>query len=565
MNASELGSYPAEPRGRMTIMNRTTTRHRFKRWLAVPLAALAAGFVSSPAQAQGIISPPTMLEVTVSTARPGPIYGGVALAPSTGNFYVSALASNSAPAQIIACKSNNTLLWTNVLQNVGTNADGSYVVPTLSADGASLFVGTEQGVVYCLNATNSSAALRWSNNIGYKVRSQLALSGDGSALYVRTADSVSINNSKLIALNATNGVAVWTNSIGDKLPTTSKYHLFSFASAPVVAGNSNIYLGTATGHVLGFNPAGSNVFDLNLATATIANPPTDLTGLTNLTQIYHSTNSDTPLVQIEAPLALGTNGWLYVGTRNIAPTNTDNFMAVLLAIDPSQSTNSALRWVVHVGNDDGGYDKGILASPILDRAGFVYATDWGHHIEQFDAQVGNPTGAFQGSGYASSYYRIWTYETLGTFLPSQITGKLYGTPALTEDGLLVVATSGVTNYDSDFNGSASLVALRTEGDYYGYDQLPLWATTNRVGGTSPYQLDMPVGDGTYYHPSFYGSPAISSAGYIYIADDLGRVLRFAGSTPLMEGPWPSLAGGNSRMGHPLSYAWNVREYVDNAN
>lgn len=241
---------------------------------------------------------------------------------------------------------------------------------------------------------------------------------------------------------------------------------------------------------------------------------------------------------------MGTNGWLYVGTRNLTPAGTGNAVTALLAIDPAQSTNTALLWAVSVVTDDAPIDRGILVSPILDRAGFVYATDWGHRIEQFDALVGNPTGAFKGDGFAPAY-RGWSGA-------NGISGKLYQTPALTEDGLLLVAASGVTNFDTVFDEKATVLALRSEGSIPSDTDLPLWQT-------AAGQLDIatPTNSAVFFHPNFYGSPAISSSGYIYLADDLGRVLRFAGKTPLMAGPWPSLGGGNAHMGHRLSYAWNV--------
>ena len=447
--------------------------------------------------------------------------------------YVSALATNATAAQIVGWKSNNSLLWAWSLPNIGTNGNGSYSAPTLSADGTNVYVGTELGVVYCLDATTNSTRIRWTNNVTYKVRSQLALSADGTVLYVRTGDTTSTNDSKLIALNAINGTNLWASSaaLGDKLPTTRPFHTFSMASGPVVTGNSNIYLGTATGHVLGFNSAtGTNVFDLNLAST--------------LTPLYLAATGDTntPRIEIEASPALGTNGWVYVATRDLDPSGTSQAFSALVALNPALSGTNSIQWVAPVGTDDPQFDKGMIASPILDRAGFVYATDWGHHIEQFDALV----GVNQSSGLP---YRVWNSSVGG----SDLSGKNYQTPALTEDGLLIVCSSGVTNFDSTFDGRARILALRSEGqsDASASLDLPLWETA-----TSALDV-LDTTNSLFFHPNYYGSPAIASAGYIYVADDLGRVLRFAGKTPLMAGPWPSLGGGNAHPGHLQSYAWNV--------
>lgn len=278
-------------------MKQPSPLHRVCRWLALSLLALTASLTPQALQAQGTISAPTMLEVTAVTNRLGPIYGGVALAKSTGNYYVSALASNSVPAQIRAWRSNNSVLWAWGLTNISGSANGSYLVPTLSADGTNVYVGTELGVVYCLDATTAdpsgsyySNRIRWQTNLSYKIRSQLALSSDGTVLYVRTADTNSTTHSKLFALNAITGASVWTNppSLGDVLPTiATRFISVPYASGPVVGINSNLYLGTATGHVLGFtNTTGAKVFDLDLASAPIVHPPTDFPTATNLSQIF---------------------------------------------------------------------------------------------------------------------------------------------------------------------------------------------------------------------------------------------------------------------------------------
>lgn len=93
-------------------------------------------------------------------------------------------------------------------------------------------------------------------------------------------------------------------------------------------------------------------------------------------------------------------------------------------------------------------------------------------------------------------------------------------------------------------GNARFAALRTYGPN-AENQPPLWETAT-------FQLDV----GSSF-PDFFGAPAVAANGRIYIADTLGRVLRFNGTTPLMEGPWPTLGGGNRHAATPLAYNWNI--------
>ena len=254
----------------------------------------------------------------------------------------------------------------------------------------------------------------------------------------------------------------------------------------------------------------------------------DLKANAALQNLYHSAPynyTGTPPVAIEASPALGANGWLYVATRNFGDVkHNDTHFEVLVAIDPSGPT---VKWIGQMNHSEDDADLGAIAAPVLDRAGFVYGTVFANDIEQFDALTG-------------ARYRFWTGGNLG----GELIGKLCQTPSLTEDGLLLVAQSGTDLSGNAFPNVANIVALPTAG--------PLGAN-----GSELWQIFADTADGLV--PNFYGSPAVGASGKIYLADDLGRVLRIAGNTPLMESPWPTLAGGNARNGHPAAYVWQITE------
>lgn len=513
--------------------------------------------------AAGLITAPNLIQLTTISDPIGPIVGGGTLARQDGRYFVATMAGqNGTPvAKVRAWRSDNSTLWTwNTPGNEGID-----IVPTLNSDATRLFVATTAGKVYCLDASTPDSGgqnpnrVIWSVNLGsvtttltgtFPVHAQLAISIDGSTLYVRTSQTKSADptavRSYLFAIFLSDfaphtpsssdltGRLAWNPvPIYDNLPNTEILHSFPHSSGPTVATTGNIYFGTQTGHLLGISSAGSVVFDLNLGTS---QPVLDR---------YHSIGyTDSPTIVIEANPAINDNGVVYIATRqwrsavNLFDSKED---AIIAAVDPTLPAASSIRWLNTVSTDDPAFPKGVIASPIIDRAGFVYVTCWGHHIEQFDSTSGLQGRVWNNSSSAGAY----------------ITGKLYQTPALTDDGFLVIAESGAVD-----TGKADIAALPTEGSTDPMVVRPLWEYSAAV-------LD----NGAEY-PNYYGSPAISSTGAIYIADSMGtgsglpptqtpkygRVFKIAGKSPLMDAPWPSLAGGNARNGRGSTYSQSFFQF-----
>ncbi len=300
--------------------------------------------------AVGVIPAPAKFEVTAQAGqqRLGPIFGGVTMSPSRSYFVAaSRLPAANLPATIRAWRNNDTVLWSYLLPN----NDDTFLVPVLGVNSTRLFVGTEAGLVYSLDATTADPVspanrVKWSLNLTETVRAQLALSPDESTLYVRTTSG------KLYAVRTSDSLQpgqnrlLWTTfaTIGDTLPPVHGAHVNPFSPGPVVindgSGFGKVFVATADGRILGFTTVGttdssrsaSQVFTLDLK-------------LSNLVKgLYESSGYfGTPPVAIEATPALGTNGWIYVATRNFAPAGGS--LQILAAINPSKPTSTAVEWI----------------------------------------------------------------------------------------------------------------------------------------------------------------------------------------------------------------------------
>lgn len=185
--------------------------NRFCRWLSTPFFALTYVLLPIGVWAQGVINPPTMIEVTALSgqSRLGPIEGGVTMAIG-GKYYVASRPGNGQPATVRAWNSNDTVLWSASL-----GSDDTHLVPLLGLGGTRLFIGTEAGKLFCFDALSGTSS--WptaSVDLGFKIRAQPALSPDGTVLYVRTADG------KLHARKTSDGSAYWSMpaELGDTLP-----------------------------------------------------------------------------------------------------------------------------------------------------------------------------------------------------------------------------------------------------------------------------------------------------------------------------------------------------------
>lgn len=286
-----------------------------------------------------IINAPTLTEVTTlpGQTRMTPIFGGVTISPA-GTYYVAAAATSQNAAMIRSWKNNDSVNWSYSLP-VG---DDTKVAPVLGLNSTRLFVTTDNGFVYSMDAQTAdpvspaSARIAWSYQLTAGVRSQVALSPDNSILYVRTI------NGLLYALRTSDTLAggqsrtIWSSpvNLSDGLPPTKGGHTYTQNSPPVVADDGTatgkVFIATANGKVLGYQTSGATavqILNLNLNTQS---------GIVSKFQQFG--NFGNPAISVEAPIAIGSNGWLYVATRNFG---TSGAFQILVAIDPAAGI---LKW-----------------------------------------------------------------------------------------------------------------------------------------------------------------------------------------------------------------------------
>src|SRR5207249_862157 len=142
---------------------------------------------------------------------------------------------------------------------------------------------------------------------------------------------------------------------------------------------------------------------------------------------------------IEAPLAIGNNGWIYGATRSV------NSVAHAFAINPVTAT---IVWQIDVPfNNDAAV--GVVVSPVIDQEGFVYVARYGHGLAKLDPGTGDTK-------------LIWNTD-----------GKLCQAPTLLQNGLLLVGQS----FFPDISHS-ELTAFKTDVQSAAP---PVWTSTGTAG------------------------------------------------------------------------------------
>jgi len=452
------------------------------RWL---LAALAAGSFLGGSSTFGQTPPSASLIYTA----PGPIHGGVVAGPA-GALYFASLSSGMNNSMVTALNPDHTFKWAFTSPVGGTSGD-FHPVPSLDSAGQHVFVGSDAGVMYCLNTADGSVLWQYpqSGTLTAPIRSSAALDPNsplGSTVYFQG------NDGYLYALNAGTGALRWRFQTGNQGGATGNtLDPWPLSSSPVVASDSTVYVATAVNtpspdaKVYGIDP---------------------MTGLSKWPSPYA-----VPIGQpIEASIAIGLNGWLYVATRQTA--SCPNTWSVK-AIDPAAALvnpTTAVKWSI-TPQCFGDADPGILASPVIDQSGYVYVCGaFSELILRMDPLTGANVG--------------------GLFLSAR---GLSQTPSINQDGLLILGTSADPGDDSPAP-TPSIDAFSISSPA---GSGPTWSIANANFG------------------NFFGASAIRCAdGATYLADDLGKVWKLSTTRPMMAGTWPTFQCGNRRAGKEITYS-----------
>lgn len=204
-------------------------------------AVVGIGPVDDPAQVRRFaidIDPPATDAMTLGSdllfqAGPGPL-ATTAGDGSRGNA-VRAYARDAARPGCGPLPAGGTVLvecplWVTPVDGAAATA------PVLGSGGSTLYVGTDAGTVYALDA--ASGAVLWSTPVGAAVTAPPALAA--GVLYVPTGDG------RVVAVDATTGASLWLGGAG----TTG-----AIAEQPAVGGGV-VFTGAVDGWVRAFDAAG---------------------------------------------------------------------------------------------------------------------------------------------------------------------------------------------------------------------------------------------------------------------------------------------------------------------
>jgi outer membrane protein assembly factor BamB len=269
----------------------------------------------------------------------------------------------------------------------GSTADMSS--PSISSDG-SLYIGARDNHLWAVGA---AGAVKW----------QYAIHGDGDVL---TAPALAPDGTIYMASNfggyfhAINpdGSLKWRLRMGK----TSKN------ISPALAADGTIYFGTTDGSLQVLSPAGVRLWSLkfggtNLSSSPVIGPDGTIyigsaKGLSAIDPVARKVRWTFKTTgQIESTPALGADGTLYVGTTGPRPT----FYAI-------SASGQSIWSVPGIGQ--------FRSSPVLDRAGMIYAT----------------SGPWVWALRSADGHAMWTYQT---------GGLIYSSPSIGPTGALYVASS----------------------------------------------------------------------------------------------------------------------------
>jgi outer membrane protein assembly factor BamB len=363
----------------------------------------------------------------------------------------------------------------NTNQTLWNHATGSYVESSPAVVGGIVFVGSDDGKVYALNA--STGALVWNYTTGGYVYSSPAVAG--GIVYVGSLDD------KVYALNASTGALMWNYKTGSWV-----------ASSPAVAAGI-VYVGSNDGRVYAFNGA-TGAYMWSYATSG---------------SVYYS-----------SPVVAGGN--LYVGSydHKIYALNAATGAYVWNYTTGSyvDSSPAVAGGIVFLGSADG---KVYALNASTGTLAWSYAT--GGYTSSSPAVAAGTVyvGSNDGKVYAlnaSTGALIWNYAT-GSYVDSS--------PAVA-DGVVFVGSEDGKVYAF---GQRLSVSISPSSVLMDVGQSQLFAS-NVMGETSPYVYQWclsgaPVSGATNPTWTFTPTSVGSYTVYVNVTDALSHVAT-SGTVPV---------------------------------
>lgn len=366
------------------------------------------------------IRPGATIESSPAVGPDGTIYVGVAFDDDTG--------------ALVAVRPNGELKWSQFPQGIRRFGHAITAAPVVSRDGATVYVGAHDGVMYALRTSDGGE--RWRYPTGaFKIIFAGPSLGPNGEIYFGSSNTEFFGVDSTFYAVSAEGQPLWAQSAND----------YYFAP-PSVAEDGSVYYGALDGVVYGIGPSGDLKWrrEVNgpvLAAAALGRDADgrlvvyigcDARGgrpaqFLALNPESGATIWERPL-QVAAGASLGADGTIYVGT-------TDGRMHAL-----DQSGNPRNGWPVTV-------DGSIESVPAIRSDGsIVFTTVVG------TVWVLNPNGSTK-----------WT---------AKLTDEIWSSPVVVSDdsperGAIYVADAGANLYS--FAGNGSTLSAFSRWPMYNHD------------------------------------------------------------------------------------------------
>jgi probable HAF family extracellular repeat protein len=435
----------------------------------------------------GIAGTPPPVTLAYTTPGGAPVQGGVTLGNS-GSLFLTTLQTENLTPKLISLSASHTTQW---VLDLGM---GGQVLapPSVSPNGTRLYLGNDAGRMLCVDPTTGTLVfnVQLTTSGDRRIRSTPSINMNTAQVGAAGAVYYHANDGWLYGLNASTGATLpgWpvsTGNIGG--PPTFGGHTEPWSSSPVIAADGKIYVGSANGRVYGFTPAGVKVLDVSVG------------------------------APMEGSLAIANNGWLHGGTRESVDFDQSGIPGTRFAINPALYTQANPAAAIVWSSTEASGPLSFIASPVIDQAGFVYHTDFGHLVKKVHPDTGLELARWQ------------------------LSGKLCQTPAINQFGQMFIGISYSVPFDQDtIYGSFASIDL---------------ASTSEVAEWES------VSTGNNNYGEFLGAVLIraTTTGRVYFADTLGRLYFFNSGSPLMAGDWPTFQGGSRRTGVVGQYPFAIAE------
>jgi outer membrane protein assembly factor BamB len=387
--------------------------------------------------------------------------------------------------------------------SINSNTLSAAILDAFSDTALISAVHTVNGITKSVKLTVQLTRLKWAFTTGGYIESAPAIASDGT-IYLGSHDK------KVYAVN-TGGTKKWELTVSGYI-----------YGSPVIGANGNLYIGDSDGKVYAINSSGTKIWEF-------------LTG-----GVIHS-----------AP-TVGVDGTIYAGSRDnkvyaLNPDGTKKW-EFLTDGEVSPAPTVGADGTIYAGSNDGKlYALNADGTKKWDftTGGIIHSS----------AAIGYDGTIYVGSGNGKFYAlnsdgtKKWEFTTLNTVVLSS--------PAIGSDGTIYVGSDDYRLYAINPSGtkkwdfyageriSRTSPAVGADGVIYIGSKSNKFYAIN-PDGTKKWEFQM--------ENYIYSSPNIASDGTIYIGSPEGKLYAIKSeSLGLAKSPWPKFMGNNQNTGQEFGF------------